>query len=803
MASASTLGTLDLSLRRDVLSLRRCKGCGREWPGYLERCRLCPAILAEPYGREIVLVVPEFARGQLPARALPAATLAFELSGVPLDEAMLRAEAEQTLAAIVDALPDDAVLRTLPNGAVVALLSAGSLWESAAAAARAAAALDRRGSLQVRAGIAVGLVDGTDPLRAAVVALAARLARAAQAGQTLAGYGAARLLDREWQFAPAGVLPRRAEDAVEQATAFLGRKPAAPTPSAFAPDHGTDLVGRSAELAALDDELARAQVGAGRWCAVVAPAGGGKSKLLRTWLGRLDDEDVRLVGAAATAFGQAPRALVDQLLEAVAAPLRGDAATDEAAAVLAAALERSAHERLLLVLIDDLHWADADSLAVLRALGEHPPARCLFVVALRSSFVAAVPWLLERARRLELPPLSRGEREELLQRLLPGKAVAPLRVRLASADHGSNPLYLEQAAAYVQEAGTAAPPPRSLHEAVLRRLELVRARIDGRGYARPSPDELAAVERTVGEWLDRLETEDYENREDIAEYLGLLEQIDAALVIAGSIAGVPQRRNRRLAAAIERFYSAGFAERAEAIERLAERDPANAAYAAARGAERALAAVRLDDASRYLELAARLTQGDARAGHLLRLGDILLARGLPTRAWRAYADALRVTDKEHTRARCQLRLGHAALVHEHAQLAACLLERALPQLPNDERLRAHCDLVVAHALSGGKAATTTALRELDQTPDVADLALLLRTRLRLTLLDAPGDGDRLAHDCVAALTLEGEPVADLAALIETTLLVLDAQPALVGPELLDEAAAAARRLALDGRAPVK
>ncbi len=455
------------------------------------------------------------------------------------------------------------------------------------------------------------------------------------------------------------------------------------------------------------------------------------------------------------------------------------------------------------MLIDDLHWADADSLAVLRALGEHPPARCLFVVALRSSFVPAVPWLLERARRLELPPLTRGEREELLQRLLPGEAAAPLRVRLANADHSSNPLYLEQAAAYLREAGTGARPPRSLHEAVLRRLELVRARIDGRGYARPSPDELAAVERTVGEWLDRLETEDYESREEIAEYLGLLERIDAALVIAGSIAGVPQRRNRRLVAAIERFYSASFAERAEAIERLAERDPANAAYAAARGAERALAAVRLDDASRYLELAARLAESDARAGHLLRLGDVLLARRLPARAWRAYADALRATDQEHTRARCQHRLGHAALVHEHTQLAACLLERALPGLPNDERPRAHCDLAVARALSRGKAAAATALRELDRTPDVADLPLLIRTRLRLTLLGAPGDRDRLAHDCVAALTLEGEPIADLAALIETTVLLLDAQPTLVGPELLDEAAAAARRLALDERAPVK
>jgi tetratricopeptide (TPR) repeat protein len=796
MAATTTLaesGFPRLTLRRERLSLRRCKGCGREWPGHLARCRLCPAILGDPYEREIVLVTPQIARGRLRARALPTVVAALELSGSPQDERALREEAGETISAFLAALPDGTALRTLQNGVLVALVVAPSLAASAGSAARAIEATEGCGRIERRAGIAAGLIDGRDPRAASVVALAARLARAAQPGQALADYGAARLLDRDWQFGPVGVLPRRVEDAVERAAAFLGRKQPAPTPSAFAPDQGASLVGRGQELAALEQELVDAQTGEGRWCALVAPAGGGKSKLLRALLHRIDHDSVRVVGAAASAFGQAPRAVVDQLLTQLDTPVPEDATTERLVSALAAALAQSPP---VLVLVDDLHWADADSLTILRLLSQQRIDRCLVVVALRSSFAPAVPWLFERARRIQLPPLSTGERTELLRRLLPGEATAPLRTELVAIEQSANPLYLEHTVALMREAGPEAPLPRSLHEAVLRRLEAVRARIDGRSYTRPSPEDLADIERTVGEWLDRLESEDHESRAQIADYLSLLEQIDAALVIAGSIAGQPQKRNRRLTAAIGRFYSAGFSERVDALERLADHDPVNAAAAAGRGGERALAALRFDDASAYFTLAARLTHGEERVRHLLALGDVLHARGYAGRARRAYLAAERASQKEATRARCQRRLGHAALAHEHATLAVRLLEQALPQLPDDERALASCDLALAHALAGDHCAATEALQELDHRARPTG-NLFVRTRLRLALLGVTGDPNRLARGCISALTLTGEPLIDLPALIETTLLLCDAEPTLVGPELLDEAARAARRLALN------
>lgn len=339
------------SVRPEAVELGRCKGCGWEGPAYLEHCRRCPAILGEPHRREIALIVPDVPRGGLPAGFLAAAAFALELSGSPYHVEALCAEARAVVGALLAALPSSAAVLTLPSGVLVAVVAAESLAGSVAGVARAAATLEGNGSLECRAGIAVGLVDGAQPERAAVVEHAARLARAAQPNQTLTGYGAAWLLDREWQFYAAGVLARREEDFLEAATALRGRKQPAPTPSALVFEQGPCLVGRVRELAALEDELARAREGGGGWCGLVAPAGGGKSKLLRSWLRRVDGTGVRVVGVAASPFGQAPRALVDQLFDALGAPVSADARADEVVAVLVDALARGAAGRPLLVVI--------------------------------------------------------------------------------------------------------------------------------------------------------------------------------------------------------------------------------------------------------------------------------------------------------------------------------------------------------------------------------------------------------------------------------------------------------------------
>ncbi|MHB1508749.1 MAG: AAA family ATPase [Acidimicrobiales bacterium] len=545
----SSDGALDVSVRTEELWRRRCRGCGWEAPVHLEWCRRCPAVLGDPFPREIGVFATNRSSGTVPSLIRPIAVLALELSGPLARVETLVQEAKAILRRLIEALPPTAVFRGLANGVLAVLFPAGSLDEGVAAAAWSADEIARnapkmvdRPGLERRAALASGLVDGVAPWQAAVVRHAAGLARSAQRGQTLASYAVAGMLSHEWQFGPIGILARRQEDvAYDAAALLLGRRRPAPTPSAFVADHGAALVGRTHELAVLDHELAKITAGGGGWLGLVAPAGAGKSKLLRHWLDRLSTPVPpvpRVLGATASAFGQVPRGLVDQLLAALGCPLPPDAPHERTLSALVGALEQAARERPLVVVIDDLHWSDAPSRLLLRSLDPWLPPRCLVVVALRTSFLPSVSWLEERARMLRLTSLTDAERASLLDRLLPGDAAAPLRAKVLAACEEPSPLYLQQAAAYLGETGGDTHLPGSLHELVLHRLEIVRSRINRSGYERLIPDELAKVERTVGEWLDRLETDDYDDRMAIASYLDLLEQIDLSLVVAGSIAGV-------------------------------------------------------------------------------------------------------------------------------------------------------------------------------------------------------------------------------------------------------------------------
>lgn len=784
-----------VELHHEKLAMRRCKGCGAAWPAHRERCGFCPAVLGDAYWRDIVVVAPELSRGAFPRQVLPVIAVAIELSGDPSRRDALQAEGVRLAQRLHTALPRSALLRTSPSGLLLALVRAQPSDDGASQAAQAASdMLNHFSAGEARAGMAWGLVDGTDPLAAAPGERAMLLARAAQPSQLLAGYGTATLLDGHWNLGPVGVFSRRPEPSPENVVVVLGRKQPAPTPSALATDRLSHLVGRERELATLESELAHAAQGNGRWCAIVAPAGAGKSALLRAWLSHNDSLAVRTVGAAASPFGQAPHAVVDQLLAALGATPEREARGSTVVTRLHEAITRQAVRSLLRIVIDDLHWADAESLATLRSLMERRLPRCLVVVALRSSFTSQAGWLLDKARCIVLPALDHQQRQILLQHLLPGKRTEHYHHRLATAPEGGNPLYLEHAAAHLGEAGPGASVPDSLHAAVLVRLKGLRARVDRVGLDRPSATELGAIEETIGEWLDRLETDDYDDRATLAQYLSLLEGIDASLVIAASIAGVPVKRNRRLSAAIERFYSASFAERVQAIEELAHHDRANAARAAASGGRWALRTARLDDASRFFALAARLTASRERGVHLLSLGDAELARGLPARAATAYVKAASSVD-EGLRAVCRRRLARVALARNDPVGADQLLGQALPRLQGREWLVAACDRAYVRALLGDRPDARAILRGVTVTPlQFSERALLARTRSRVNMLTDGDPGEGPLRQSASSLLLEADLVENLAALLDTALLLADAAPPSQAPTLVAEAHRAARRL---------
>jgi ATP/maltotriose-dependent transcriptional regulator MalT len=130
-----------------------------------------------------------------------------------------------------------------------------------------------------------------------------------------------------------------------------------------------------------------------------------------------------------------------------------------------ALLEHLAETRPLVLVLDDLHWADSASVELLSALLRRPPAAAvLTALALRPrqapERLAAV---LERAHRdamlnrIELGPLTPDEARALLcERIDAAGAVALYE------ETGGNPFYLEQLARSLERAGRAAAGPEIL-----------------------------------------------------------------------------------------------------------------------------------------------------------------------------------------------------------------------------------------------------------------------------------------------------------------------------------------------------
>lgn len=249
------------------------------------------------------------------------------------------------------------------------------------------------------------------------------------------------------------------------------------------------LIGREQYLGQLDELLRGAVGGTGGIALVIAEGGGGKTALLDQFVASAPERATVAWGDCLDGEGTPPLWPWTQVLRAVSAlPGREPLAKAALAALSASAAEADRFQAFeavsealaarvgpLVVVLDDVHWADG---ATLRLLEFVAPlirrAPVLLIVAARptgSSELDATLGALQRrgAVRLALRPLSVDEVREQLT----ATGADPAAASEVASVSGGNPLFVTELARHLAEGAGQATVPRSLVEVVqaeLRRL---------------------------------------------------------------------------------------------------------------------------------------------------------------------------------------------------------------------------------------------------------------------------------------------------------------------------------------------
>jgi hypothetical protein len=313
----------------------------------------------------------------------------------------------------------------------------------------------------------------------------------------------------------------------------------------------TPFVGRETELAVLSDCYRDSQ-NRTLCIALIAPAGSGKTRLVREW--QRTHPDVRLLSANFSLFGGDLVNFANQLAE-----LPSDRLTLDS--TVAAVLSRIERESVNVLVLDDIHWADPASIDFIGVLLYGLAARKVLALLVTRPTGHPIVAALEPDVALELSPLSGDVSRELAERLVGLPLVAVVALRHAK----GNPLFLEHFALWARETGYrgAGQVPATLHQVIAARIaHLSKVRLNeirqrlrwGAAWDRQAVrQELADLEREIGLWLDRLETGDYGDRIEVSRHLTELEQLDFDIFLAGTLAGLPRPRSSRLREAIERL----------------------------------------------------------------------------------------------------------------------------------------------------------------------------------------------------------------------------------------------------------
>jgi len=354
--------------------------------------------------------------------------------------------------------------------------------------------------LEIRIGIETGEVLASQSaarqrlITGEVVGITARLEQSAGTDEIVVGERAGRLIDHAAQLEPLGELAIKGKREPVRAYRLIEMADAAP---AFDRRLDAPLVGRKRELSALRKALKRAVDNeAVHVAVVVGPPGVGKSRLAAELAGRA--KGVTALTGRCLSYGEGitywplreivREALPGEERDAVHAALETDTPlpAPEIAWLFRQFCEALAHDQPLVVVFDDVHWAEPTFLELVEHLADKGKGPILILCLAREELLEEHPSFLEGRASVEqllLDPLTADETDALLEGLGGAVLESDQRARVVETAEG-NPFFLEQLLALALEGGLA---ERALPETVQ---ALLAARLDRLG-----PGERAVLER--------------------------------------------------------------------------------------------------------------------------------------------------------------------------------------------------------------------------------------------------------------------------------------------------------------------
>ncbi|HEY8238120.1 MAG TPA: adenylate/guanylate cyclase domain-containing protein [Candidatus Limnocylindrales bacterium] len=552
-------GEVEAVVPESLPGMRICPSCGEQSPDRMRYCNTCGASLNQAIAREsrrtvtIVFAMPKVhsLNGEAPGPETMRDVMSTYFEG-------MRAALERH-GGTVEKFIGDAVMAVfgLPvrheDDAVRAIRAAADMQtalESLNPGFRTESGLELSNHIGVNSGevIAGDASTAQRMVTGDAVNTAARLEQAAGSGEVVLGDLTYRLARSaiEVEFMPPLVLKGKAEPVPAYRLMRMA------TPAAAEASHGTPFVGREAEMGRLSGALAESiDTRGARFVTVVGDAGVGKSRLIREFASAAS-EQARLVRGRCLPYGDGitfwplaevireaagvsvedtPRVAtrrIDRLLERAAVEDR-EAITERVAAAinLSAAqfpvaelmwggrrfLETLAAERPLVMIVDDLHWAEATFLDFLDQLLETVTGASVLVLGSARHEIAErhAEWSAAHDSMLiRLEPLNESDAGRIVEELL-GSLDDKVRARIATAAEG-NPLYVEQIVSMLVETGA------------------IERGIDG-WVARAGSDQLQippTVQALVASRLDALRSEE-RAVVDPASVIGLSFPVDAVM----------------------------------------------------------------------------------------------------------------------------------------------------------------------------------------------------------------------------------------------------------------------------------